>query len=73
MTTSPLDDRRDETGAPDTSFPGLGDTRSLSDSERAEQTTALLASSVLTPTERVALVGDAAALVASWRWAMHAP
>jgi alanyl aminopeptidase len=30
-----------------------------------EQTTALLASSVLTPTERVALVGDAAALVAS--------
>ena len=43
MTTSPLDDRRDETGAPDTSFLDLGDARALSDSERAEQTTALLA------------------------------
>ena len=46
MTTSPLDDRRDETGAPDTltaTTAGRADARSVTDGERSEWTTALLA------------------------------
>ncbi len=52
MTTSPLDDRRDDAGTAGIGgtagiagidFPESGDARSLTDTERSEQTTALLA------------------------------
>mgnify|MGYP000044142516 FL=1 len=43
MTTSPLDDRRDDAGTAGPSFDGSGDVRSLTDTERSERTAALLA------------------------------
>ena len=60
-TTLPLPDPR----CPDWVIPAAGAAGYYRSAIGAEQTTALLASSALSPTERVGMVGDAAALVAS--------